>query len=90
MDGKAATAEWNRGSRARVIEYVQEDCRITSLVCSTIEERKAIVWKTSKGSLSELRLRKLLPVSECLSLPEPDTSWMDAPIPRTKFAGWLG
>jgi hypothetical protein len=33
---------------------------------------------------------KLLSVEQCLALPEPDTSWMDAPIPRAKFAGWLG
>jgi len=90
MDGKDAPAEWNRGSRARVIEYVQEDCRITSLVCKAIEERRTIIWRTSKGSLSEQRMPKLLSVEQCLALPEPDTSWMDAPIPRAKFAGWLG
>jgi hypothetical protein len=89
MDGKDAPAAWNRGERRRVIEYVEEDCRITTLVCSTIEKRRAIIWRTSKGSLSEQRMPKLLPVSACLELPEPDTSWMNAPIPRSKFAGWL-
>jgi hypothetical protein len=31
----------------------------------------------------------LKPVRELLHAPEPDTSWMDAPLPRSKFTQWL-
>ena len=28
-------------------------------------------------------------VSEALELPEPDTSWLPVPWPRSKFSGWV-
>ncbi len=89
MDGKDAPRAWRMGEHQRVLDYVVEDCRITTLVVQAIERKRHIRWRTSRGSLSDVAIRQLLPVREVLKLPEPDTSWMDKPIPRSRFAGWL-
>jgi hypothetical protein len=89
MSGADAPKEWAAGNHSAVLEYVGQDCRITDLVCVTIESRRALTWITAKGRPSSHPMPKLVSVRELLTRPEPDTSWMDAPIPRSKFAGWL-
>ncbi len=89
MDGKDAPIEWQRGNCQRVLEYVVEDCRITTLVASAIESKRSVRWRTRKGSMSDLPIPKLLTVAEARELPDPDTSWMDKPMPREKFTRWL-
>ena len=47
-------------------------------------------WITRKGTKSNMPLPKgWLTVSEALTLPEPDTSWMSNPLKRRDFIGWL-
>jgi hypothetical protein len=89
MSGAEAPKEWQRGNRQRVIEYVVGDCRITVLSVQAIAAKRRIRWKTRKGTLSELPIARLLPVREAMRLPDPDQSWMDSPIPCTKFTAWL-
>ncbi len=89
MDGKDAPLEWQRGNTQKVLDYVVEDCRITTVVAQAIEGKRHIRWRTSRGSLSDVRIPRLVPVAEAMELPDPDTSWMDRPIPRSRFVGWL-
>lgn len=89
MDGKDAPIEWQRGNSGKVLEYVVEDCRITTLVARAIETKRHIRWRTSRGSLSDIRIPAILPVAEAMRCPEPDTAWMERPIPRERFMGWL-
>ena len=89
MSGAEAPKEWQRGNRQRVIEYVVGDCRITVLSVQAIAAKRRIRWKTRKGTLSELPIARLLPVREAMRLPDPDQSWMDSPIPRSRFTAWM-
>jgi len=89
MNGADAPKEWLAGNHAAVLDYVAQDCRITDLVCTAIEERRELRWITAKGKPSSHAMPQLLPVRDLLARPEPDTSWMSDPIPRSKFAGWL-
>jgi hypothetical protein len=89
MSGADAPVEWARGDRQRVLDYVAGDCRITSLVVDRIAATRAIRWRTRRGTISSEPMPELRPVRELLDVPEPDTSWMDAPIPRAKFLHWI-
>jgi hypothetical protein len=89
MDAKDAPREWRLGNHQRVIDYVIEDCRITTVVGQAIESKRHIRWRTSRGSVSDVSIPKLLTVAEAMKLPEADTSWMDKPIPRQRFVGWM-
>ncbi len=89
MHGADAPKEWARGNHQLVLDYVAGDCRLTDGVVARILERGEIRWRTKKGSVSSEPLRRLLRVKELLSAPDPDTSWMREPIPRSKFTGWL-
>ena len=91
MDGLKAVAAWQgtRGDQDRVLRYVAQDARATLIVCETIAKRCEIRWRNSKGQVKSHRIERLLTVREALALPEPDTSWMDEPWPRSRFAGWV-
>ncbi len=88
MKGADAPKEWQQGNRQRVIDYVQEDCRITVLVAEAIEHKRHIRWKTRKGTFSTVSLAKLLAVRGAVKLPEPDQSWMSEPMSRSQFLRW--
>ena len=48
-------------------------------------------WVSRAGRTNNLQLHVgWLTVAQALNLPEQDTSWMDTPIPRASFTGWLG
>jgi hypothetical protein len=89
MSGADAPVEWARGNHALVLDYVAGDCRITNLVAARIEEVGGVRWRTTRGKVSFEAMPELRRVRDLLSAPEPDTSWMDAPIPRAKFTAWL-
>lgn len=78
--------------RWKVLEYVCQDVATTLEVYQRIVAHNyKIRWKTKAGKFSvrffsDTRLKT---VKECLDLPEPDTSWMDSPIPRSSFTDWL-
>lgn len=92
MDGQKAVEMWATGSREdqdKVLKYVAQDARTTLAIAEAIERGGAIVWQTKRGRISNHRLvNGLLTMKECLELPVPDTSWMDNPWPRSRFAGW--
>ena len=89
MGGADAPVQWARGNHQLVLDYVAGDCRITEQVVARILTTREIRWRTKKGTVSSESMPKLRPVRELLEAPEPDTSWMSEPIPRSKFCAWL-
>ena len=89
INGADAPKEWQSGNRQRVIDYVIEDCRITVRVAEAIESKRHIRWRTRKGTVSDVSLAKLPAVRDAMKLPEPDQSWMDKPMRRTRFYEWM-
>ncbi len=89
MDGADAPKQWSEGNHELVLDYVAGDCRITEAVVARIEETGGVTWRTSRGTLSTEPMPKLKQVRALLDSPLPDTSWMDSPLPRSKFTSWL-
>lgn len=89
MKGADAPVQWARGNHQLVLDYVAGDCRITEAVVARIEAGRAVRWRTQRGSVSSEPMPALRRVRELLDAPEPDTSWMDTPLPRSKFTQWL-
>ena len=89
MSGFRAPQMWADGCFQEVLDYVANDVRITLEVAAKSEEKQIFRWLTSKGSVSTLPLSGgWLTVNAALKLPEPDTSWMSSPIPRSRFTAW--
>lgn len=59
---------------------------ITCAAALASDNPEPVVWHARTGDALK---RGWLSVREALELPEPDTSWMDKPIPRKNFAAWL-
>ena len=91
VEGVEAPALWAGGQFDKVMEYVAQDVRTTLEVAIESESRTAFAWKTQKGKISTMSLKKgWLSVDEASSLPLPDTSWMSDPLSRDDFMSWLG
>lgn len=88
MDGADAPKEWRAGNHQAVMDYVLGDCQLTNLIVSAIQETRQVRWVTSKGYISAKPMPRLKTVQEVIQDPEPDQSWMDAPIPRSRFCEW--
>lgn len=87
---KLAPNMWADGKHDEILEYVAQDARVTLSVGQACEERGEICWITRKGYPSCKAIENgWLTVTGALELPEPDTSWMDAPMLRTRFTDWL-
>ncbi len=89
MDGADAPVEWRAGNHERVMKYVVGDCQMTNLIVRAIQDAKEVRWLTSKGSISAEPMERLKTVEEVISDPEPDQSWMDKPLPKSKFSQWV-
>ncbi|RKY19779.1 MAG: hypothetical protein DRQ55_09840 [Planctomycetota bacterium] len=89
MSGADAPVQWQAGNHQLVLDYVAGDCRITDQVVRGIEQAGCIRWRTRKGTVSSEPVPELRRVRDLLTAPEPDVSWMDSPIPRSKFTAWL-
>ena len=76
----------------KVLAYVAQDVRTTAEVFRTARRRGRVDWISKSGKRNSWRLPggRILPGSEALRLPEPDTSWMSRPWPRSRFYGWTG
>lgn len=89
MNGALAPQMWRDGKYDEVLDYVCQDA-VTSLeVALAVEQRCGLSWITKAGRTSHMVIPKWLTVFEALQLPEPDTSWMDSPIPREQFTEWM-
>jgi predicted PolB exonuclease-like 3'-5' exonuclease len=90
MSGVLAPQLWAQGRYQEVIDYVSQDVRIALQIAVMCEGRRRFDWITRRGTTSSMELpRGWLSVQDALRLPEPDTSWMNNPIPRKDFIRWL-
>ena len=81
---------WSEGRTSEVLDYVSQDVRATLELAHACESQKCLRWLTKKGTIGEIKLpRGWLTVDEAIRLPEPDTSWMDNPMPRSRFTDWF-
>ena len=78
------------GHHKDVLDYVSQDVRMAMQIAEAAECRRRFEWITRKGTKSKMPLPKgWLTVSEALTLPEPDTSWMSNPLKCRDFTGWF-
>lgn len=89
MDGSMAPKMWAEGRFDEVLNYVSQDVCTTLQVALAIEQHQRLTWVSKTGKLNNLRVNQLLTVTEALQLPEPNTSWMSEPMPRSRFTGWM-
>jgi hypothetical protein len=90
MSGAKAPQLWAQGRFKEVLDYVAQDVRIAMQIAQACEQRRRLSWITRKGTTSSMPLTNgWLTVREALRLPEPDTSWMSAPMSRRDFTAWL-
>lgn len=90
MDGRLAPQLWAQGRYQDVIDYVIQDVRIALQIAIKCERQGRFQWITQKGVSKSMDLpRGWLTVRDAVRLPEPDTSWMNNPIPRREFTQWL-
>lgn len=89
MHAENAPREWRAGNHKKVCDYVLGDVRMTNEIVSAIARARKIAWVTQKGKRSTVAVPRLRSVEECLRDPMPDQSWMNSPIPQTKFTHWL-
>lgn len=90
ISGWQAPKLWARGEHQKVLDYVAQDVRLALEIASRCESNRSFAWHTQKGTVGKLALKRgWLSVRDALKLPEPDTSWMDKPIPRKNFSAWL-
>jgi hypothetical protein len=89
MDGADAPKRWLAGNHQEVMDYCLGDCQMTNLIVLAIQETRQVQWVTSKGYISSKPMPRLKPVEEVIQDPEPDQSWMDTPLPKTKFYEWI-
>lgn len=88
MDGADAPKEWRAGNHQAVMDYVLGDCQMTNLIVSAIQEYKQVRWITTKGYIKAIPMDRLKTAEEVIAEPEPDQSWLDNPLPKSKFCEW--
>ena len=89
MEGSQAPGLWKAGEYQRVLDYVSGDVRITAEIYRAITRDGTLTWISKKGRRNWWNCGyEIQTVKQALALPEPDTSWMDTPWPRSKFYGW--
>lgn len=89
MDGADAPKQWRAGNFQQVMDYCLGDCQMTNQIVLAIAKAKKVQWITARGKPSSKPMPRLKPVAEVLKDPEPDQSWMDTPMPRSKFYQWV-
>lgn len=87
--GADAPALWAAGEYAQVLAYVAQDVRTTLQVAQSVERAGCVRWTSKRGRACSVPIVRWLSVADAHALPEPDTSWMDAPWPRAKFTAWM-
>lgn len=97
VSGEAAPAMWkDPANRKKVLEYVEQDARLTMKIYKEVEKRGALYWRTRSGRISCLDVPIWLPVSTAMLMPMPDTGWLERlmrkdnrePPKREEYTGW--
>ncbi|MCL6613388.1 MAG: ribonuclease H-like domain-containing protein [Firmicutes bacterium] len=90
MNGVMAPELWARGEREAVLAYLKQDTLMTLRLAQSVLATKRIRWTSNRGTPQEVVVPRLLPVRDCLKLPEPDVSWMNTPPrPRGHYINWI-
>jgi hypothetical protein len=89
MDAADAPKEWRAGNHQAVMDYVLGDCQMTNFAVLAIQETHQVRWVTTRDHISAKPMPRLKPVEEVIQDPEPDQSWMDSPLPKSKFYEWV-
>ena len=90
MDGAVAVQMWQDGQRQAVIDYCAQDAQTTLDLGLACENFGTLSWTSQRGRPQALNLQTgWRTVEEALLIPEPDTSWMTNPQPRSDFTSWL-
>lgn len=89
MDGADAPKEWQAGNYQKVMDYCLGDCQMTNLVVLAILKKRRIDWVTNKRTIKSSPIPHIKSVEDVIQGPDPDQSWIDNPIPRTNFYGWV-
>lgn len=58
-------------------------------LAEAVKRTRAIRWQSNSGRPQSVRVNKLLSVTDCFRIPEPDTSWMSNAPTRSSFVGWI-
>lgn len=88
MTGKEAPRLWQAKEFTAVKDYLRDDVVMPLKLAKHIEITKFISWRSNAGKQNYLRTN-MLTVLEALKLPEPDVSWMTAPVRRRDFYSWI-
>lgn len=89
MSGAKAPEMWTNGEYDKVLEYVGQDVITTLHVAQTVQRQKGFDWTAKSGRRNSIRINEWKTVADCLLIPDPDTSWMSDPWPRSKFVEWM-
>lgn len=90
IDGAAAPRLWQQGEYRAVMAYCGGDVMGTLALAVECQRRQRLSWTSQRGRPSHMSLSsRWLTVEECLSLPQPDTSWMTNPIRREDVLQWM-
>jgi len=88
MKGDEAPAMW-LSDPEKVLEYVAGDVEGTLAVALRVQEAELFRWTSKSGRPQVMLVNQWLTVKECLTLPEPDVSWMKDPRPRKEYYSWI-
>lgn len=89
MSGAKAPELWAKGEYEAVLQYLNEDVAQLLALTEFVGRTKAINWRSNRGTAQAVTVNRLMTVEEAFSIPEPDTSWMDAPPSRREFVDWI-
>ena len=89
MGASKAPTLWAAGEYTAVLKYLKRDVVQLLKLGHFVADQQAIRWTSRSGKPQEARFPRLLTVSECFAIPEPDTSWMSDPPKRQQFVDWI-
>jgi len=89
VDGSLVPRMWQSGQYEQVLSYVAQDVRTVIDIAQRVDAVRQVQWTARSGRVNRVPIRRWLTVQEAMRLPEPDTSWMRNPWPRSRFTGWL-
>jgi hypothetical protein len=89
MSGAAAPQLWAAGEHEAVLAYLRRDVEGLLELAEWVLANGCIQWTSTSGKRQQVPVLKLSPVAQLFALPEPDTSWMQNPKPRTQFTAWI-
>ena len=89
MDGSKAPGLWAAGEYKAVLAYLKDDVVQLLKLAQSADRQGCISWTSRSGNPQQICFSKLLTVTECFGIPEPDSSWMSDPPTREQFIHWI-